>query len=45
MIAEIYEKLSDEVKQEFQVDWSQAPEWSKWWAFDGMERWYGKGEV
>ena len=35
LIAEIYEKLSGEVKQEFQVDWSQAPEDAFEWKMVG----------
>ena len=37
MLAE-NEKRTDKTRpaviDEFQVDWSQAPEWAKWWAMD-----------
>ena len=46
MLAE-NEKRTDKsrpaVLDEFQVDWSQAPEWANWWAMDGFSNkanWY-----
>ena len=36
------DKTRPAVLDEFQVDWSQAPEWAKWWAMDsnGICYWY-----
>ena len=37
------DKTRPAVLDEFQVDWSQAPEWAKWWAMDGFgnkANWY-----
>ena len=37
------DKTRPAVLDEFQVDWSQAPEWAKWWAMDGFSNkanWY-----
>ena len=35
--------LDSQVLKDWQPDWSQAPEWSNWWAMDGCSRvasWY-----
>lgn len=36
-------KPSNSMELEWQPDWSQAPEWAKWWAMDGFSKkgnWY-----
>lgn len=35
------------ILDEFQVDWSQAPEWANWWAVDSnmMTNWYDEKPV
>lgn len=37
------DKTRPEVLEEWQPDWSQAPEWAEWWAMDGFSNkanWY-----
>lgn len=47
MLAEAEKRESKErpdvLKEEWQPDWSQAPEWANWWAMDGLSEranWY-----
>ena len=42
-IIDIHEVMEGCGKEEWQPDWSQAPEWANWWAMDGFSKkanWY-----